>query len=185
MINVPIFSLWRDSAIQRMKHSLVVMGVSGCGKSSLGALLADELGARFVEGDAHHSPANRAKMSQGIALTDEDRDGWLNTLAGELRQPPLPIVLTCSSLKRAYRDRLRTAAPGLRFVFMDIDREAALKRVAARGAAHFFSTSLVDNQFVTLERPDGEPGVLRVDAEAPLNQLQAEVSAWLAHKELT
>lgn len=166
-----------------MKQSLVVMGVSGCGKSSLGEVLAEVLGTRFVEGDAHHSPANRAKMSQGIALTDADRDGWLNTLAAELRQPPLPIVLTCSSLKRAYRDRLRAAAPGLRFVFMDIGREAALQRVASRGAAHFFSTSLVDNQFATLERPDGEAGVLRVDAETPLSQLQAEVSAWLAEEE--
>jgi gluconokinase len=166
-----------------MKHSLVVMGVSGCGKSSLGEVLARSLGARFVEGDAHHSSASRAKMSQGIALTDADREGWLNTLAAELRQPPLPIVLTCSSLKRAYRDRLRVAAPGLRFVFMDIGREAALQRVASRGAAHFFSASLVDNQFATLERPDGEAGVLRVDAEAPLNQLQDEVSAWLAEQE--
>jgi len=166
-----------------MKHSLVVMGVSGCGKSSLGELLARSLGARFVEGDAHHSPASRAKMSQGIALTDADREGWLNTLAAELRQPPLPIVLTCSSLKRAYRDRLRAAAPGLRFVFMDISREAALQRVASRGAAHFFSASLVDNQFATLERPDGEAGVLRVDAEAPLSQLQDEVGAWLAKEE--
>jgi len=166
-----------------MKHSLVVMGVSGCGKSSLGALLADTLGARFVEGDAHHSLTNRAKMTQGIALTDADREGWLHVLAEELQQRPLPIVLTCSALKRSYRDRLRAASSGLRFVFMDIGYEAARQRVAARGAAHFFSTSLVDNQFATLERPDGEAGVLRVDAEAPLDQLQAEVSAWLAEEE--
>lgn len=165
-----------------MKHSLIVMGVSGCGKSSLGALLAETLGLRFVEGDAHHSAGNRAKMSQGIALTDEDRDGWLDTLASELQQPPLPIVLTCSSLKRRYRDRLRAASPGLRFIFMDIGYEAALSRVAAR-ADHFFSTSLVDNQFATLERPDGEAGVLRVDATVPLSQLQAEVQAWLTTEE--
>jgi gluconokinase len=165
-----------------MEHSLVVMGVSGCGKSSLGALLAESLEARFVEGDAHHSVTNRAKMSQGIALTDADRDGWLGALADQLQQPPLPIVLTCSSLKRRYRDRLRMASRGLRFVFMDIGYEAALERVASR-ADHFFSTSLVDNQFATLERPDGEPGVLRVDATAPLEQLQAEVQAWLTTEE--
>lgn len=165
-----------------MKHSLVVMGVSGCGKSSLGARLAQALGLRFVEGDTHHSPSNRAKMSQGIALTDEDREGWLDTLAGELQRPPLPVVLTCSSLKRSYRQRLRTASTGLRFVFMDIAYEAALARVASR-PDHFFSTSLVDNQFATLERPDGEAGVLRVDATAALDELQAQVKAWLTTEE--
>lgn len=156
------------------------MGVSGCGKSSLAAALAGALGWRYVEGDAHHSEANLAKMKRGTALTDTDRDGWLGVLAGELQRPPLPVVLTCSALKRSYRDRLRAAAPGLHFVFMDVDREEALRRVAARGSAHFFSTGLVDNQFATLERPDGEAGVLRVDATAPLADLQTTVSQWLA-----
>jgi gluconokinase len=155
-----------------MKYSVIVMGVSGCGKSSLGGALADALGLRFVEGDAHHSESNLRKMAGGIAA-----------LARELNEPPLPIVLTCSALKRRYRDLLRATAPGLRFVFMDIDRDEALQRVASRGAAHFFSTSLVDNQFATLERPDGERGVLRVDATAPLPVLTAEVVAWLANEE--
>jgi len=91
-------------------------------------------------------------------------------------------VLTCSALKRRYRDRLRAAAPGLRFVFMEIDRDDALARVAAR-SAHFFSASLVDSQFEALESPVGEPGVLRVDATAPVPQLQAQVSAWLHSEE--
>lgn len=164
-----------------MKHSLVVMGVSGCGKSSLGAALAEALGARFIEGDSHHSEANRTKMREGIALTDADRAGWLDALAAEL-QAGTPAVLTCSSLKHAYRQRLRAADAGLRFVFMDIARDEAVRRVAAR-ADHFFSTSLVDNQFATLERPDGEAGVLRVDATRPLAELQAETLAWLGHKE--
>jgi len=166
-----------------MKNSLVVMGVSGCGKTSLAVTVAEALGARFIEGDAHHSPANLAKMRQGIALTDADRDGWLDTLAADLRCPPLPAVLSCSALKRSYRDRLRAAAPGLRFAFLDIGRDEALRRVAARGAAHFFSTSLVDNQFATLERPDGEPGVLRLDATAALEQLSKQVTDWIAREE--
>jgi gluconokinase len=166
-----------------MKHSVVVMGVSGCGKSSLGSSLAQAIGARFVEGDAHHSESNLRKMRSGIALTDEDRGGWLAALGVELATPPLPIVLTCSSLKRRYRDRLREDSPGLRFVFMDIERDEALQRVASRGAAHFFSTDLVDNQFATLERPDGEPGVLRVDATAALPVLTAEVVDWLSREE--
>jgi gluconokinase len=88
-------------------------------------------------------------------------------------------VLTCSALKRAYRQRLRAASAGLRFVFLDIDRAHALQRVAARASTHFFSASLVDSQFATLESPVGEPGVLRLDALAPLPTLQAQAQAWL------
>lgn len=163
-----------------MTDSLVIMGVAGCGKSSLGAALAQATGLPLVEGDDFHSPASRAKMSQGIALDDADRDGWLCTLGEKLRAHPEGLVLTCSALKRAYRERLRQAAPGLRFVFLDISRAQAQARVAARAAQHFFSTSLVDSQFATLEVPTGEPGVLRVDALKSLAQLQAEVTAWLA-----
>ena len=161
-----------------MEHSVVVMGVAGCGKSSLGAALASAEGEQLVEGDAYHSAANREKMRRGVPLTDADRAGWLDTLAGELRTRPGRVVLTCSALKRAYRERLRDAAPGLRFVFMDIDPASARARTEARDS-HFFSPSLVESQFAALESPVGEPGVLRVNALAPLPQLQAEVSAWL------
>ena len=163
-----------------MLDSLVIMGVAGCGKSSLGAAVAQSTGLPLVEGDDFHSPASRAKMSQGTALTDADRDGWLTTLGEQLRTHPEGLVLTCSALKRAYRERLRQASPGLRFVFLDISREQAQARVAARAAEHFFSTTLVDSQFATLENPTGEPGVLRVDAMKSRSQLQAEVSTWLA-----
>ena len=162
-----------------MHDSLVIMGVAGCGKSSLGAAVAQATGLKLIEGDDFHSPASRAKMSQGIALTDADRDGWLTVLGEKLRAHPQGLVLTCSALKRAYRDRLRQAAPGLRFIFLDIGRGQAQARVAARAAQHFFSTLLVDSQFATLEDPTGEAGVLRLDALDPLNRLQAEVTAWL------
>ena len=163
-----------------MAGSLVVMGVAGCGKSSLAAAIARAEGRPLVEGDDFHSAASRDKMRRGIALTDADRAGWLDALAAQLRAaPPGGVVLACSALKRAYRDRLRAASPGLRFVFIDIDREQAQQRVAARGAAHFFSAALVDSQFATLESPLGEPGVLRVDAAAPLAEQQAQASAWL------
>ena len=159
------------------------MGVAGCGKSSLGAAVSRATGWQLVEGDDHHSAANRDKMARGVPLTDADRDGWLATLCDQLRNHPQGVVLTCSALKRAYRVRLREAAPGLRFVFMHIQREQSLQRVAARGGAHFFSTTLVDNQFTTLEDPSGEPGVLKVDAMAPLAHLQTEVSQWLHNQE--
>jgi gluconokinase len=157
--------------------------VAGCGKSSLGAAVARASGLLLIEGDDHHSSANRSKMSNGVPLTDADRDGWLYTLCDQLRAHPDGVVLTCSALKRAYRERLRQAAPGLGFVFLDINREQAQARVVARAHQHFFSTALVDSQFTTLEAPTGEPGVLRVDAMAPLAQLQAEVSSWLLDKE--
>lgn len=165
-----------------MDGSVVIMGVAGCGKSSLGTAIAGAEGAALIEGDEFHSATSREKMRQGIALTDADREGWLRMLGDKLRERPRDMVLTCSALKRAYRDRLREAAPGLRFVFLEIGREDARARVAARAPAHFFSPSLVDSQFATLESPVGEPGVLRVDAMAPLPRLIAEVSDWLHGK---
>ena len=162
---------------------LVVMGVAGCGKSSLGAALAQAEGLPLIEGDDHHSPASREKMRQGIALTDEDREGWLATLGQLLQAHPLGAVLTCSSLKKAYRDRLRCACPGLRFVFLEIDRANAGQRVAARAGTHFFSSALVDSQFATLESPVGEAGVLRLDALLDLATLQQQASAWIAAQE--
>ena len=155
------------------------MGVAGCGKSSLGAAVAQATGLPLVEGDDFHSDASRAKMRQGIALLDADRLGWLAALGEQLRAHPQGLVLTCSALKRAYRERLRQASPGLRFVFLDIGCEQAQARVVARAAQHFFSTTLVDSQFATLESPIGEAGVLRVDALKTLDQLQTEVTAWL------
>ena len=155
------------------------MGVAGCGKSSLAAAVAAETGLPLIEGDDFHGQGNRDKMSAGVALTDEDRADWLATLGEQLRAHPGGVVLTCSALKRAYRDRLRAAAPGLRFVFLDLPRDEAQRRVAARAGSHFFSTHLVDSQFATLESPLGEEGVLRVDARARLDALQRQVGLWL------
>jgi gluconokinase len=161
-----------------IEQPVVVMGVAGCGKSSLGAAIAHTEGAQLIEGDEHHSTASRAKMRLGVPLTDADREAWLDALAAELRARPANTVLTCSALKRVYRDRLRAAAPGLRFVFMDIDLESARRRVQTR-AQHFFSPALVESQFAALESPVGESGVLRVDALEPLAHLLPQVSRWL------
>ena len=165
-----------------MKLFLVVMGVAGCGKSSLGHALAKAEGLQVIEGDDFHDEASRNKMRSGIALTDSDRDGWLQLLGEQLRSHPQGLLVTCSALKRSYRDRLRSAASGLRFVFLDISREEAHARVAARAPSHFFSATLVDSQFSTLERPDDEPDVLRVDAQQPMSTLQQQISAWLHTK---
>jgi gluconokinase len=162
-----------------MKLRLVMMGVAGCGKSSLAAAVAHDHALPVIEGDDFHSESSRDKMRAGIAMTDADRQGWLDLLAQQMALCPQGVVLTCSALKRAYRERLRAAAPGLRFVFLDIPREEARARVAARAGTHFFSLSLVDSQFATLESPAGEAGVLRVDAREPLPALRRQVADWL------
>ncbi len=147
---------------------VVVMGVSGCGKSAVGERLASELQLPLIEGDSFHPPGNIARMQQGVALTDEDRAGWLAALGRELSRHPGGAVLTCSALKRSYRDSLRTAAPGLRFVHLALSQQDALQRVAGR-AGHFYPPSLVASQFEALEAPVGEPGVVVVDALLPLH----------------
>jgi gluconokinase len=161
-----------------MRRSVVFMGVAGCGKSSLAAAVSRMAGLPLVEGDDFHSAGNRAKMSQGIALTDEDRDDWLGSLGAQLQAAPDGMALTCSALKRKYRERLLAASPGLRFVFLALTREQAQARVEAR-TAHFFSAGLVDSQFAALEPPTGEAGVLEVDATQPLDVLAVQVCAWL------
>ena len=159
--------------------SLVFMGVAGCGKSSLGAAVAHALAVPLIEGDDFHSDKSKRLMRSGVPLTDELRAGWLEKLGGELAARPGGAVLTCSALKRTYREVLRRHAPGLRFVFLEISHEEAVSRVASRAGAHLFPTSLVDSQFATLESPVGEPGVLPVDATRPLPDLVAQVAAWV------
>ncbi|MGM9485696.1 gluconokinase [Roseateles sp. NT4] len=159
-------------------ESLVFMGVAGSGKSTLGAAVAAQLGRVWLEGDDFHGEANRRKMAQGQPLTDDDRAAWLAALCEQLRRQPPGAMAACSALKRAYRDRLRQAAPGLRFAFLDITKAEARQRVQTRGG-HFFSASLMDSQFETLEPPVGEAGVLRLDALAPLSELQVQVCDWL------
>jgi len=162
-----------------MSACVVFMGVSGCGKSTLAAAVSQALGLPLIEGDDFHAPASRDKMSRGVALSDDDRAHWLATLAELLRQRNDGVVLTCSALKASYRDQLRAAAPGLRFVFADIAFDEAQRRVTARAGVHFFSPELVRSQFATLESPVGEAGVLAVDASAPLAAQRDAVLRWL------
>jgi gluconokinase len=158
------------------------MGVSGCGKSSLAQAIAFDVGGTMLEGDSFHPIASQEKMAQGIPLTDQDRAGWLVALGEELaRNNAASVVLSCSALKKSYRDTLRSYKPNLRFVYLDISPATALARVSSRAVAegHFFPATLVDNQFATLEVPTGEAGVLTVDATAPLTVLVAQVRGWL------
>ena len=161
-------------------HRLTVMGVAGCGKSTLAAELARALNIALIEGDDHHSEHNQDKMRHGISLDDADRLPWLDALATLLARCDGGAVLTCSALKRRYRERLRASVPDLRIVFLDITPDAARYRVSER-AAHLFPASLVGSQFEALESPLGEPGVLRIDAgQVPAVQRDT-VLDWLGH----
>jgi gluconokinase len=157
---------------------VVVMGVAGCGKSAVGARLAARLGLPLIEGDDFHPPANVAKMQRGEPLTDADRAGWLATLGQQLGQSPGGAVLTCSALKRRYRNGLRVAWPGLRFIYLQISPEESLRRVAMR-SAHFYPSSLVASQFEALQSPEKEALVLTLDATAGLEELAWQATQWL------
>ena len=143
---------WRSAG-----PSLVVMGVSGTGKSTVGAELARRMGREFVEGDDYHPQSNIDKMAAGDALTDEDRWPWLDTLGVLLvASVAQPVVLTCSALKRSYRDLLREGAGqrAILFVHLSGSRETLTERMSSR-ERHFMPTSLLDSQLDTLE-PLGE-----------------------------
>lgn len=156
---------------------IVVMGVAGCGKSAVGQQLADHLGLPLIEGDDFHPTANVQKMQQGIALNDEDRNGWLQSLAEELTRYKQGAVLTCSALKASYRHLLRQGNPGLRFVHLAITQAESLRRVAQR-ADHFYPPSLVQSQFDALQDPEGEPLVLVLDGSQSLKDLAQAGANW-------
>lgn len=156
------------------------MGVSGCGKSSLGERLALALGADFIEGDRHHPPENVARMAAGTPLTDADRAGWLEALTALLadaRRQGRPAVLACSALRRRYRDQLRHSGP-LRFVMLSAPAEVLAGRLAAR-SGHYMPPSLLPSQLATLEPPDPDEAAIVVDATRPLPELVDTVLARL------
>lgn len=171
----------RAGNLSRMEPlQVVVMGVSGCGKSSVAQALAQALGAGFVEGDRHHPPENVARMAAGVPLTDADRAGWLATLAGLLassRDERRGVVLACSALKRRYRDRLREAGP-LRFVMLEVPQDVLEQRMAAR-SGHYMPASLLPSQLAALEMPQPDEAAIVVDATRPLPELIATVLAQL------
>ncbi len=177
---------------------VVIMGVAGCGKSAVGRRVAAALDLPLIEGDDFHPPSNKAKMQAGTALNDDDRAGWLQRLAEELAARPGGAVLTCSALKRRYREVLRdvlrsafpaadstshTIEPKLKFIYLAITPEESLRRVAKR-AGHFYPPSLVTSQFEALEDPTGEPGVWVVDGTTPKAEVDAQAIAWLTGETL-
>lgn len=164
-----------------MTRTLVVMGVSGSGKSTVGASLASTLSCCFTEGDDHHPPGNVAKMASGTPLTDQDRWPWLRELShwiGEQERKGQDAVLTCSALKRSYRDVLRDGHPSVRFVHVVVDTATLRERLAHR-VGHFLPASLLDSQLDLLEPlADDEPGVV-VQGDGTSEEVTALVLAAL------
>ena len=155
------------SAPDGLRH-VVVMGVSGVGKTTIGTRLAEALAARFAEGDEFHPAANIEKMSAGRPLTDEDRWPWLESLArwtGERHAGGESTVVTCSALRRSYRDVLRDGAPGTFFVHLTGAEELIRTRIAGR--EHFMPASLLRSQFETLEPLQPDEAGLAIDVGEP------------------
>jgi gluconokinase len=156
---------------------IIVMGVTGAGKTTVGTALAAELGWRFVEGDQLHPPANVAKMRAGIALADADRAPWLAavhaivTRAIDRREH---VVVACSALKERYRESLRGSLHGVRFVLLRVSEEVAVARAAGR-TGHFAGPGLVPSQFAALEAPSAD--TLTVDATPTPNRIVGIIRA--------
>ncbi len=161
--------------------AVVVMGVAGCGKSTVGAALARRLAWPHLDADDFHPRDNVEKMRSGTPLTDADRGPWLASMRAELDrrvEAGDPVVLACSALKRAYRDVLRDGIGVVRFLHLRAEREQLGDRLSGRGG-HFFPAALIDSQLATLEEPDGDEQPLVVAAtETPAAIVDRALRFW-------
>ena len=164
-----------EAAAPGRPASVVVMGVSGAGKSTVGALLADLLGWPFIDADDLHPPVNLANMSAGIALTDEDRWPWLDEVGRQLAARP--CVVACSALRRSYRDRLRRSCPGFGLVYLAGERARISARQAGR-QGHFMPSNLMTSQFSLLEPPESSEHALILDVVSLPAELAARAAQW-------
>ncbi|MGQ4388143.1 gluconokinase [Streptomyces sp. SAS_270] len=160
-------------------HVVVVMGVAGTGKTTIGPLLAARLGVPYAEGDDFHPQANIAKMTAGTALTDDDRWPWLDAIGAWAHdRDGLGGVVSSSALKRSYRDRLRAAAPGIVFVHLTGDRALIEDRMSHRHG-HFMPTALLDSQFATLQPLDADEAGVAVDVSGSPGEITERAAAAL------
>jgi gluconokinase len=158
-------------------RTVVVMGVSGCGKSTVGMRLAPKLGATFLDADDFHPPANVERMRAGIALTDAERAPWLDALAARLTAAGAKdeaVVLACSALKRSYRDALRRGAPALTLVHLTGSPALLAQRLTAR-PGHYMPPSLLTSQLATLETPAADEQAITLDVAAATDELVAAI----------
>lgn len=161
---------------------LIVMGVSGSGKTTIASLLAERLGCEFADADWFHSPENVAKMAAGHELDDADRAPWLDAIADWLARKSEGEgcgVIACSALKRAYRDRLRRDAPGARIVYLKGSQALIMDRVTARHG-HFMRARMLEGQFRTLEEPAADEHALVVSIKPPPHEIVDDILGALA-----
>ncbi|KAB7681272.1 gluconokinase [Plesiomonas shigelloides] len=156
-------------------RSIIVMGVSACGKSSVGAALANALNAKFIDGDDLHPKANILKMSGGNPLNDDDRAPWLERIRDAVFSIEMKNetgIIVCSALKRKYRDMIREGNQNVTFVYLDGTYDVILERIRQR-SGHFQKENMLQSQFETLECPvaTGESGILRIDVNAPFDEV--------------
>ncbi|MEW1719006.1 gluconokinase [Streptomyces sp. NPDC093109] len=164
-------------------HVVVVMGVAGTGKTTVGPLLAEALGVPYAEGDDFHPPANIAKMSAGTPLEDADRWPWLDAIGAWAHgRAALGGVASSSALKRVYRDRLRAGAPGIVFLHLTGDRSLVEKRMGER-KGHFMPTALLDSQFATLEDLGADEAGVAVDVSGTPEEITERAVAALRRLE--
>lgn len=168
-----------SEAVMRTPHVVVVMGVAGTGKTTIGPLLAARLGVPYAEGDDFHPQANIDKMSAGIPLDDDDRWPWLDAIGGWAHgRAGLGGVVSSSALKRSYRDRLRAAAPGIVFVHLTGSRQLIEDRMTHR-QGHFMPTALLDSQFATLQPLQADERGVAVDVSGSPEEITARAVAAL------
>jgi gluconokinase len=167
--------------IDMIGRPVVVMGVSGSGKSTVGVLLARRLGFVFVDGDDLHPIVNKQKMARAIPLTDEDRVPWLDAIATILKQKD--VVVVCSALKRSYRDRLRNHLTELYFIHLGGSREILQQRLILR-SHEFMPAALLDSQLATLEIPGLDECALTLDINASVEEIVDRAAGWLTMQAL-
>lgn len=157
---------WGARVPTDLPEAIVVMGPSGSGKSTLARALAARTGSAFIEGDEHHPPGNVRKLSSGVALTDADRWPFLDSIGRAIAESARPAVVSCSALRRAHRDRLRSYAEDIAFVWIDVPAEELARRLSRR-RDHFMAPSLLADQLATLEPPSAPERCAKVDGTLP------------------
>ena len=156
---------------------IVVMGVTGCGKTTVGIALAEALGIEFIDSDVLHSESNKKKMSSGTPLTDSDREPWLQAVSEALQRHE-KIVVACSALKKSYRSTILAGAPTTKFVHLSGSQELIFARLSER-SHHFMPIGLLDSQFQTLEPLDHTETGKVFEISQPVDQIVNEIIAWL------
>jgi carbohydrate kinase (thermoresistant glucokinase family) len=172
-----------------MAHNtaIVLMGVSGAGKSTIGVRLAQQLGRAFLEGDAFHPPANVEKMRQSVPLDDHDRLPWLSAIAAAIdaaRREGRQVVVTCSALKRSYRTILSAGHDDVAFIYLKGDKDLIAERLGVR-SGHFMPPQLLDSQFAALEEPISEEHAVTMSVDDTPDRIVSAIAVMFAARART